>query len=68
MCLARVPFEMASHVRVLGHVLGCAKPVGNTDLCNMAKLHARVLGHKAVYYDRVSHMVESHARVLCPYG
>ncbi|KHG08962.1 Formate--tetrahydrofolate ligase 1 [Gossypium arboreum] len=31
-CLARVPFEVATHARVLGH----AKPVGYTNLCNTA--------------------------------
>ncbi|KHG16463.1 hypothetical protein F383_21000 [Gossypium arboreum] len=34
--------KMAPHTRVSSHVLGCAKPVGYTDLGHMAKLHARV--------------------------
>ncbi|KHG11934.1 hypothetical protein F383_17924 [Gossypium arboreum] len=38
MCLARVPFEVATHAHVLGH----AKPIGYTDLCNTAKSYARV--------------------------
>ncbi|KHF97683.1 hypothetical protein F383_37068 [Gossypium arboreum] len=37
-CLARVPFEVATHTRVSGR----AKTVGYTDLCNTAKSHARV--------------------------
>ncbi|KHF98371.1 hypothetical protein F383_37731 [Gossypium arboreum] len=36
MCLAHVPFEVATHARVLGR----AKPVGYTNLCNKAKSHA----------------------------
>ncbi|KHG05593.1 Halocin-H4 [Gossypium arboreum] len=35
-------FEMEAHGRVPGRVLGLAKPVGYTDLCHMAKSHARV--------------------------
>ncbi|KHG00509.1 hypothetical protein F383_16692 [Gossypium arboreum] len=34
---------MASHAHVPGHVLGRAKPVGYTNLCHIAKTHARVL-------------------------
>ncbi|KHG14076.1 Formate--tetrahydrofolate ligase 1 [Gossypium arboreum] len=32
--LARVPFEVATHACVPGRVLGHAKTVGYTDLCN----------------------------------
>ncbi|KHG07453.1 hypothetical protein F383_11114 [Gossypium arboreum] len=34
--------KMAIHVCVPGRVLGCAKPVGYTNLCHTAKSHARV--------------------------
>ena len=43
-CPARVPFEVAIHARVPDRVLGRVKPVGYTNLCNMAKSHACVLG------------------------
>ncbi|KHG06535.1 hypothetical protein F383_33664 [Gossypium arboreum] len=33
---------MATHARVLGRLLGRAKLVGYTDLCNTAKSHACV--------------------------
>ncbi|KHG26560.1 Major DNA-binding [Gossypium arboreum] len=49
LCLARVPFEVATHVRVPSRVLGRAKPVGYTDLCYTTKSHACVLGLCGAY-------------------